>query len=269
MPHWFLFFAVDVARLGLWLVLLAAIFVPLERLFALHPRERRRPGLVADLGLYFLNSLLPAFLIGLPMAALVGVAHRILPAGYYHWVAGLPLWLQLTVAFLTGELGFYWGHRVAHTNAFLWRFHAVHHAPTALDWLINTRAHPIDMVFTRLCGLTPLYLLGLAGRGAADGNMAAILVVLAGTIWGFFLHANIGWRLGPVEHLFASPRFHHWHHVQSGPIDRNFASMLPLLDRLFGTLHLPPKMWPPDYGLQNASEREAQEAVVAERGTTV
>src|ERR1035438_7661357 len=36
-----------------------------------------------------------------------------------------------------------------------------------IDWLVNTRAHPVDMVFTRLCGLVPLYVLG---PGAADGE---------------------------------------------------------------------------------------------------
>lgn len=256
MPHWFLSLIIDVMRLAIWLVLLAAIFVPLERLFALHPRQGRRANLGADLGLYFLNSLIPAFLIGLPMAVLVAAMHRIVPADYYGWVAALPLWLQLAATFVIGEFGFYWGHRIAHASPVLWRFHAVHHAPQALDWLINTRTHPVDMVFTRLCGLAPLYMLGLAGRGAADGNMAAILLVLAGTIWGFFLHANVHWRLGPIEHLFASPRFHHWHHTRSGPIDRNFASMLPPLDRLFGTLHLPPRAWPDDYGLRDPAHMD-------------
>lgn len=254
MPHWFIGLAIDAARLTLWLVLLAALFVPLERMFALHPRSERRTGLAADLGLYFLNSLIPALLIGVPMALLVTAAHRLIPAAFYDRVASLPLWLQLAAAFLIGEVGFYWGHRITHVTPVLWRFHAVHHAPEKLDWLINTRAHPVDIIFTRLCGLAPLYVLGLAGRGAADGNMAAIMLVLAGTIWGFFLHANIKWRLGPFEHVLASPRFHHWHHTRSGPIDRNFASMLPPLDRIFGTLHLPARDWPADYGLSHAPD---------------
>jgi sterol desaturase/sphingolipid hydroxylase (fatty acid hydroxylase superfamily) len=256
--HWLSSLVVDVARLALWLAILAAIFVPLERLFALHPRARRpRAALAGDLGLYFLNSLAPAFLLGLPMAMLVAVAHRIVPGAYYDRVAGLPVWLQLGAAFLIGETGFYWGHRLTHVWPMLWRFHAVHHAPRSIDWLINTHAHPIDMIFTRLCGLAPIYLLGLSGLGAANGNLAAILVVLVGTVWGFFLHANVRWRLGPIEHLFASPRFHHWHHTRSGPIDRNFASMLPVLDRAFGTLHLPKRAWPSDYGLRTPDSADA------------
>ena len=249
MSHLVLSIAVDVVRLALWLAILSAIFVPVERFFALRGRSGIRPNLGQDLALYFLNSLLPGLLLGLPMALVATAALRLLPPAYFGWVAGLPLALQLVASFLIGEAGFYWGHRLTHASPFLWRFHAVHHAPPHLDWLINTRAHPVDMVFTRLCGLVPLYALGLAGRHAAEGNLPAVLLVIFGTIWGFFLHANVRFSLGPLEHVVASPRFHHWHHSRREPLNRNFASMLPFMDRLFGTLHLPQSDWPRDYGV--------------------
>ena len=50
-------------RPSVWLTILVVIFVPLERLFAVHPQKVLRKGIGADLGYYFLSSLLPALLL--------------------------------------------------------------------------------------------------------------------------------------------------------------------------------------------------------------
>ncbi len=65
------------------------------------------------------------------------------------------------------------------------------------------------------------------------------LIVLVVTMWGFFIHANVRWRLGPLEWLISTPAFHHWHHTLAEPRDRNYASMLPWMDWIFGTYYLP------------------------------
>ncbi len=240
---------IDIARLGLWLMLLAVIFVPLERLFGLRPAAIWRRGMAADLGLYFLNSLLPGFVLSVPLSVMAWGAHGVVPAPFQDWMAALPLWARMAAGLVIGEIGFYWGHRWSHEIPLLWRFHAVHHQPDHLDWLVNTRAHPVDMVFTRLCGLVPLYALGLGGPGGGSDSLVPVVIVLVGTIWGFFIHSNLRWRLGPVEYVLSTPAFHHWHHTLSGPINRNYSSMLPWLDRVFGTHHLP-KRWPDDYGVR-------------------
>lgn len=238
----------DLLRLAVWLAGLAAVFVPLERLFAARPREVFRPGWLTDLGYYFLNSLLPAALLGPPMAAVAWAAQRVIPAPVPETLAALPLWARLGVGLVAGEVGYYWAHRLSHTVPFLWRFHAVHHSAGHVDFLVNTRAHPVDMVFGRLCGLAPLYALGLAGP-TAGGTTLPVAVALIGTAWGFFVHANLRWRFGPLEWLVATPAFHHWHHTKTGPINHNYASTLPWLDRLFGTHHLP-REFPADYGIK-------------------
>ena len=55
-------------------------------------------------------------------------------------------------------------------------------------------------------------------------------------------------RFGWVDRVIATPRGHHWHHAPA-PVDKNFAVHLPLLDRLFGTQHLPGDEWPEAYGI--------------------
>jgi sterol desaturase/sphingolipid hydroxylase (fatty acid hydroxylase superfamily) len=66
---------------------------------------------------------------------------------------------------------------------------------------------------------------------------------------GLFLHANVKWRFRWVEWLVATPGFHHWHHTNDRPevINKNYAAMLPWVDKCFGTLYLP-REWPVTYG---------------------
>ncbi|MDZ5634514.1 sterol desaturase family protein [Janthinobacterium sp. GMG1] len=240
--------AIDVLRLTLWLVLLAVIFVPLERFFGERHAGRSRTELFSDLGFYFISSLLPAALLAAPLAIIAVAGQRWLPDAIPATLSTLPLWGKLLLGLLIGEVGTYWGHRLSHELPWLWRYHAVHHSTEQLYFLANTRTHPVDMLVTRLFGLTPLYLLGLAGPGAA-GSAAPVLLLLIGTVWGFFIHANLRWRFGPLEWLVATPAFHHWHHSKFEHINRNYASTLPVLDRLFGTYHLP-RAWPAACGIE-------------------
>ncbi len=71
----------SIVRLSLWLTILVVIFVPLERLFAVHPQKVLRKGIVIDLGYYFLSSLLPALLLSVPIGLLAWAVHRAVPGG--------------------------------------------------------------------------------------------------------------------------------------------------------------------------------------------
>lgn len=250
MQHYLAHCALEFGRLGVWLVLLMVVFVPLERIFALHPQKVFRKAFGTDVVYYFLTSLAPKLVLVLPMTVVAGTVHRLVPSAYYSWVSGMPLAFRLTAALIVGEIGSYWAHRWSHENSLLWRFHAIHHSAEEIDWLVNSRVHPVDIVFTRLCDMVPMYILGLAQPLANNLDLVPVLVTIIGTMWGFFIHANVNWRFGFLEWLISSPAFHHWHHTNDGPelINKNYASMLPWLDKCFGTFYLP-KQWPEKYGI--------------------
>jgi hypothetical protein len=69
------------ARLSMWLAVFAAIFVPIERIFALHSQKIVRKGIAVDLGYYFLTGLLPGLVLAPPISAAVLVIHHFIPGG--------------------------------------------------------------------------------------------------------------------------------------------------------------------------------------------
>src|SRR5215471_9522977 len=242
-------FVADVLRLSIWLAILVAIFVPLERLFTAHPQRILRKGIGADLAYFFLNGLLPALLLSAPIGFLALAVHHLMPESFLTATGSWPFWARLLAGFVVGEIGYYWGHRLSHEIPFLWSFHSIHHSAQEVDFLVSSRAHPIDMVFGRFCAIVPIFVLGLGGPSAAGatGSGVPITVTLISIVWGFFIHANVRWRFGLLEWLVSTPAFHHWHHTKTGPINRNYSSTLPWLDWIFGTLHLPCKEWPAEY----------------------
>src|SRR6266496_4067810 len=117
----------SVARLCAWLLLLAVIFLPLERLFALHPRKFFRKALAQDLGYYFISGLVPGLLLAMPLSLAALGAHALVPHSLQDAIAGWPMWQRVLAGLVVGEIGFYWGHRWTHEIPFLWRFHSIHH----------------------------------------------------------------------------------------------------------------------------------------------
>jgi lathosterol oxidase len=239
-------------HLGLdWFVLdlfvLALVAVPLERAFARRPGQPvLRRGWRTDLAHFFASHLLVqaiSLLTIAPAAILFGFA--VSPA-LQGAVAAQPVWLQLAEILVVADLAGYAAHRAFHAVPFLWRFHAVHHSSEAMDWLAGSRLHLVDAVATRAVVFVPLFVLGFS-----HAALAAYLVWVS--FQATWIHANLRFGYGPLEQLLATPRFHHWHHAAAGEArDVNFAVHLPVIDRIFGTHHLPDARWPDRYGIDEA-----------------
>ncbi|HEX5354150.1 MAG TPA: sterol desaturase family protein [Rhodanobacteraceae bacterium] len=234
----------EIVHLTAWLLLLCAVFVPLERLAGIRRQAFFRREFLTDLGWYALNSIMVGMLLGAPLVLMGAAVHQLIPSAALDAIAGLPGWVRLVLGLLVGDIGFYWGHRFTHEIPLLWRFHSIHHSAREIDFLSNTRAHPVDMVFPRMWGFIPVLALGLTG----GSTTVATLVLIAGTLWGFFIHANVRWRFGFLEHIVSTPFFHHWHHTEDRRRDGNYAAMFPFVDHLFGTFQSPDH-WPTGYGI--------------------
>ena len=237
-PSWL---AVDFFVLNL--LLYSAVFVPLERLFALRVTQPvfRRHWLV-DLTYFFINSLLIEVLTVLTLKPALILFAWARSGSLSGWIESLPVLVQLPLLILVADFTQYWVHRTFHTVPFLWPFHAIHHSAEEMDWLAGSRLHLVDVIVTRGLTYVPIFVLGFS-------NAALVVYVLLVAAQATFIHANVRWQLRPLRRLIATPAFHHWHHsADAAATDKNFCVHTPIWDLLFGTYYLPDR-WPKRYGL--------------------
>ena len=233
--------------------ILSLIFWAIESLFAAKPEQPgplRRRGFKTDLVYWFATPLVTRSVSRAGIAVILVLIYRTDLAGIQAllehrdtWLTTLPPWIQLPAMLLAGDFISYWLHRAFH-HRWLWRFHAIHHSSRDLDWLSSVRLHPVNDWVTRWIQATTLILLGFAPLA-----VAAYVPFL--TFYAIMLHANVTWGFGPLGRIIASPKFHRWHHTaEDQGLDKNFAGLFPVWDRLFGTCYLPAGQLPETFGLK-------------------
>jgi sterol desaturase/sphingolipid hydroxylase (fatty acid hydroxylase superfamily) len=224
------------------LLLMALIYVPLERIWPQYPEQGTfRNNWTQDM-VYFMSTHLPiqilSFLVLLPATQatkFLGVPVLL------KLIARLPWVLQFFLAVVVADVAEYFIHLALHKVPFLWRFHAVHHSSKALDWIAGSRSHFVDDTLVRGFILVPLML------GFSQTIIIAYLVFV--TLHATWTHCNFGPNAKWLEKFLVMPRYHHWHHTsQKEGIDKNFAIHFPWIDKLFGTYYYP-EQWPERYGL--------------------
>jgi sterol desaturase/sphingolipid hydroxylase (fatty acid hydroxylase superfamily) len=232
----------------LFLAAAALIFVPLERLLPFH---REQPTLRRGLRIDVLHLVVSGTLIRLGMVATIAALSlagaAIVPARLQESVREQPAWLQFVVLFLLADLCFYLAHRLVHNVPWLWRFHAVHHSSEQMDWLATFRVHPVDQILNSTIIAVPAVALGFSPG-------PVFVYALLYRVHALLLHSNVHVPFGPLERVFASPRYHHWHHAdEPQAYDRNFGGQLVIWDHLFGTWYESDDR-PAKYGVARAAE---------------
>ncbi len=222
------------------------VFIAIEKLFPLYKGQAVfRREWQTDLKHFAVNH----FLVGLILLSVNFVIHHgfgwLVSHDFQLAVQRIGFVPQLLLCILVADLAQYWTHRAYHEVPFLWKFHAVHHSAKTMDWLAGSRQHVGEIVFTRVCVLAPLFVIGFS-----EAVINAYILIVG--FQAVLNHANVHLPWGPLKYLIVTPDFHHWHHASDDEaIDRNYAAHYAFLDHLFGTAVKVPahKPLPEKYGV--------------------
>jgi sterol desaturase/sphingolipid hydroxylase (fatty acid hydroxylase superfamily) len=126
------------------------------------------------------------------------------------------------------DLGYYAFHRASHRVGFLWAVHAVHHQSEEYNLSVALRQPWFQSI------AEPFFYLPLAVLGFPPVMYLAGVTI--DTLYQFWIHTRTIKRLGPLEWVMNTPSHHRVHHgIDPQYVDRNYAGIFIIWDRLFGT----------------------------------
>lgn len=138
-------------------------------------------------------------------------------------------WMAVIICIVFADIAYYWEHRFTHRVAIAWATHTVHHSSPHFNISVAYRFGPID-AFWPFFFHVPLVLVGFDPFVVI---FAEAFVLLYQTV----LHTEIVGKLPrPIEAVFNTPSHHRVHHGSNEQyIDRNYAGIFIIWDRMFGT----------------------------------
>ncbi|MFT5441231.1 MAG: sterol desaturase/sphingolipid hydroxylase (fatty acid hydroxylase superfamily) [Myxococcota bacterium] len=148
--------------------------------------------------------------------------------------------LSFAALFVAEDFCYYWFHRFHHESRFFWAAHVNHHSSRHYN-LSTALRQSLTTPLTGPLFWAPLSLLGFAPSMVAVAQAVSL-------IYQYWLHTELIGKLGPFEWVFNTPSHHRVHHGRNPQyLDRNYAGILIVWDRLFGSFE--PEREAVDYGL--------------------
>lgn len=159
-----------------------------------------------------------------------GLVAILVYAGIYAvspWHLPTGAWWTYVLLLLVDDLSFYWYHRLSHEVRVFWAVHVVHHSSQHFNLSTALRQPVVPMMTLPFWIPAALFFPPWMIFGMQSVSL----------IYQFGLHTErIGRLPRPLELLFNTPSHHRVHHgAQQQYLDRNYAGMLIVWDRLFGT----------------------------------
>jgi sterol desaturase/sphingolipid hydroxylase (fatty acid hydroxylase superfamily) len=166
----------------------------------------------------------------------------------------LNLMLEIPLALMLSSLASYSFHLLGHVNKFFWQAHGIHHTPTKVNVANNGVTHFIDVIVRAIVSQVPLFLLNFSAE--------SMFISLAFTaMQGYFIHANVNMKMGPLNYLIATPESHRLHHSLDLAEAQNYGTATMLWDIVFGTFTWMENRVPLGLGIQNRHEFPATAAI--------
>jgi sterol desaturase/sphingolipid hydroxylase (fatty acid hydroxylase superfamily) len=149
-------------------------------------------------------------------------------------------WWAWVLLFFADDFAYYWFHRISHEVRVFWASHVVHHS--SQHYNLSTALRQTWVPMTSFAFWIPLALIGIK-------PWMIILQQSISLTYQFFIHTERVGRLPrPIEAIFNTPSHHRAHHGSNAIyLDRNYAGILIVWDRLLGTFQAETE--PVRYGL--------------------
>jgi sterol desaturase/sphingolipid hydroxylase (fatty acid hydroxylase superfamily) len=152
-------------------------------------------------------------------------------------------WWALVLCFFGEDLSYYWFHRLAHERRWFWASHVVHHSSQHYNLTTALR-----QTWTSVFALSFIFKLPLVWIGFPP-EMVFMFSSIS-LVYQFWIHTETIGRLGPLEWVMNTPSHHRVHHaINAKYLDANYAGVLIIWDRLFGTFMPEDDKEPIRYGI--------------------
>lgn len=204
-----------------------ALLIAVEAFFAVRQAREEYDGKDAwtNIALGFGSVLFGTFILGFIQAFFY--------AAVYEYVAPykMPMntWWAWAILLFVDDFAYYWFHRFSHEIRFFWNFHVVHHSSNQYNLSVAVRqswfsglAHWIFYLPAALLGFPLWAFLTMHGLNL---------------LYQFWIHTKLVKKLPAfLEYIFNTPSHHRVHHGVNNPyLDKNYAGIFIIWDRLFGT----------------------------------
>ena len=147
------------------------------------------------------------------------------------------------IAFIALDFAGYWVHRIEHKYNIFWNNHIIHHSSEEFNLACALRQS-----ISQILKIFTVFLLPAALFGVPASVIAVVAPIqLFAQFWYHTQHIN---KMGWLENIIVTPSHHRVHHaINPEYIDKNFAQIFIVWDKIFGTFQQELDTAKPAYGI--------------------